>query len=152
MKLTSALILALSAASFAPAQTSVSDTPATSAAADLKVRHVIGLDATKRNATGKLAIRGGELVFGTGKDGRDMPISSIEDVFIGTEVTQAGGKKGRIVKTAAMAAPYETGRSLSILMRTKVDILTISYHDAEGGGTVLFLPSRSARPNRCVRD
>jgi hypothetical protein len=37
-----------------------------------------------------------------------------------------------VVKTAAIAAPYSSGKVLTLLMRTKVDILTLSYHDAGG--------------------
>lgn len=140
LKLTTALMVALIAAGLATAQTPTSS--ASSAAANLNVRHVIGLDATKRNATGKLTIQDGALIFRTGKSASNVPVSSIEDVFIGTEVTQGGGKTGTVIKTAAIAAPYNSGAALSILMRTKVDILTVSYRDAEGGlhGAIFALP------------
>ena len=61
---------------------------------------------------------------------------------VGTETTQSGGKTGRVVKTAAIAAPYESGKVLTIMMRTKVDILTVSFHDADGGlhGAIFALP------------
>ena len=47
-----------------------------------------------------------------------------------------------MVKTVAMAAPYESGKALTILMRTKVDILTVAFHDPEGGlhGAIFALP------------
>ena len=38
-----------------------------------------------------------------------------------------------MVKTAAIAAPFESGKVLSLLMLTKVDVLTIQYRDANGG-------------------
>ena len=71
-----------------------------------------------------------------------VPISSIDEVFIGTESTQLRGKKATVAKTAAIAAPYESGRALTILMRTKVDILTVSFHGADGGlhGAIFALP------------
>ena len=71
-----------------------------------------------------------------------MPISSIDDIFLGAETTQSGGKTGRVVKTAAMAAPFESGKALTILMRTKVDILTVAFHDPDGAlhGAIFALP------------
>jgi hypothetical protein len=153
MKLTTALIVALSAASFAPAQTSASSAPAP--AANPTIRHIMGLDPIKRNAMGTLTVQGGALEFNTGKAGNNagnnkVPVSSIDDVFIGTETTQVRGKTARVVKTAALAAPYETGRTLSILMRTKVDILTVSFHDPEGAlhGAIFALPIGQAEPMR----
>lgn len=106
------------------------------------VRHVIGLDTIKRNATGKLSVQDGALRFKTGKAETSVPVASINDIFVGTETTQSGGKTGRVVKTAAIAAPYESGKVLTILMRTKVDILTVSFHDPEGGlhGAIFALP------------
>ena len=106
------------------------------------VRHVIGLDTIKRNATGKLTVQDGALRFKTGKGETTVPVASIDDIFVGTETTQSGGKTGRVVKTAAIAAPYESGRVLSILMRTKVDILTVSFHDPDGAlhGAIFALP------------
>jgi len=150
MKLTIALIVALSAASFAPAQTSTSSAPVP-AAANPNVRHIMGLDPIKRNAMGTLAVQNGALEFTAGKAGDNkVAVSSIDDVFIGTETTQIRGKTARVVKTAAIAAPYETGRTLSILMRTKVDILTVSFHDPEGAlhGAIFALPIGQAEPMR----
>ena len=146
MKLTPALIVAWSVASFAPAQTSTSSP----APVNPNVRHIIGLDSAKRNATGKLTVQDGILEFKTGTVGDKVPVSSIDDVFIGTETTQAGGKTGRVIKTAAIAAPYESGRALTILMRTKVDILTISFHDPDGAlhGAIFALPIGQAEPMR----
>jgi len=142
VKLTTTLIVALVAATFAPAQTPTSSAPAPAAAANPDVRHVIGLDPIKRNATGKLTVKDGALEFNTGKTGNKVPVSAIDDIFVGTETTQSGGKTGRVVKTAAMAAPFESGKALTILMRTKVDILTVSFHDPEGAvhGAIFALP------------
>ena len=63
----------------------------------------------------------------------EVPISSIEDVSSGTETTQSGGTAGRVVKTAAIAAPFGSGKALTLLMRTKVDILTVVFRGAGGG-------------------
>ena len=143
MKLIALLIVVLSAATFARAQTS-------SAPNNPNIRHIIGLEDTKKNATGTLVVQDGMLVFMTAKAGNKVPVSSINDVFTGTEDTQLRGKTARVVKTAGIAAPYETGRALTILMRTKVDILTVSYHDSDGAlhGAIFALPIGQAEPMR----
>jgi hypothetical protein len=150
LKLKTALIVALGAASLASAQVPASSTPGATPDANPNVRHVIGLANAKKNASGKLTVQSGILEFKTSTVDDKVPVSSIEDVFVGTEVTQAGGKKGRAVKVAAIAAPYETGRALPILMRTKVDILTVSFHDEAGAlhGVIFALPIGQAEPVR----
>ena len=150
MKLTATLMIAMSAAGFAPAQTSTTAAPGTPTAANLNARLVIGLDPIKRNATGQLTIQDNALDFKSGKEENKLTISSIDDIFIGTETTQSGGKKGTAVKTAAMAAPYGSGRALSLMMRTKVDILTVSYHDPDGAvhGAIFALPIGQAEQMR----
>jgi hypothetical protein len=68
--------------------------------------------------------------------------SAVDDVFIGTEATQVRGKTATVARTAAYAAPFETGRALPLLMRSKVDILTVPYHDSDGSlhGAIFALP------------
>jgi hypothetical protein len=145
MKPTVALIVTLSAATLAMGQTPISGDKFPGA--DHRVRHVIGLDEkTKKNAMGSLTIHDGALEFKSGNPGQEVvsqvPVSSVEDVFIGTESTQTRGKSAKVVKTAGYAAPYGTGRSLSLLMRDKVDILTVSFHDRDGSlhGAIFALP------------
>lgn len=146
VELTITLIVALIAATFTPAQTPTastpSSTPAPAAAANPDVRHIIGLGEIKLNATGKLTVKDGALEFNTGKTGNKVPVSTIDDIFVGTETTQSGGTTGRVMKTAAIAAPFESGKALTIMMRTKVDILTVSFHDPEGAlhGAIFALP------------
>jgi predicted RecA/RadA family phage recombinase len=141
VKLTIALTVLLSGASVAPAQAVNSNA---------NVRHVIGLDTIKRNATGSLTVESNELRFNAGKTAAKVPVSSIEDIFIGTETTQSGGKTGRVVKTAAIAAPYESGKALTILLRTKVDILTVEFRDTGGAlhGAIFALPKGQAEQMR----
>lgn len=119
-------------------------------AAGVSVRYIIGLDNIKRDTTGKLLVEEGALRFKSAKAENSTPISSIDDIFIGTETTQSGGKTGRIVKTAAIAAPFESGKALTILMRTKVDILTVSFRDSDGGlhGAIFALPLTQASQMR----
>ena len=135
MKLIAATIFILALTGSALAQPAATGTSA-------NVRHVIGLDTIKRNATGRLTVLDGALRFKTGKDENTVPVASIDDIFVGTETTQSGGKTGRVVKTAAIAAPYESGKVLTIMMRTKVDILTVSFHDPDGAlhGAIFALP------------
>jgi hypothetical protein len=123
-------------------------TPA--AAASPTVRHVIGMEMEKRNANGVLTVEAGTLRFKSAKADSKVAVSSIDDILIGTETTQSGGKTGRAVKTAAIAAPYGSGKALTILMRTKVDILTVSYHDTDGAvhGAIFALPIGQAASMR----
>lgn len=151
MKLFSACLIALAAAALIRAQPSgqASGQP-TLAASDLKVRHVIGLDTIKQDATGKLTVQDGALRFNSGQAESKVPIASIDDIFVGTETTQSGGKTGRNVKIAAMAAPYYSGKLLTLFMRTKVDVLTVAFHDSSGAlhAAILELPIGQAAPMR----
>ncbi len=115
-----------------------------------KVRHVIGFETIKRNANGHLTVQNGVMQFNAGKTEAKVPASSIEDVFVGTETTQGGGAAGRVVKTAAIAAPFGSGRALTLLLRTKVDILTVVYRGEDGGvhGAIFALPKGQAEPTR----
>jgi hypothetical protein len=110
------------------------------------VRHLIGLENIKNNASGQLTVQNGSLQFKGKKADAQVPVANIDDIFIGTETTQGGGKTGRVVKTAAIAAPYGSGKALTLMLRTKVDILTVSYHTTEGGmhGAIFALPKGQA--------
>jgi hypothetical protein len=96
-----------------------------------KAHHLIGLENVKRNASGTLNIQNGSLTFKSKKDAT-VPLDSIQDIYVGTETTQGGGTVGTVVKTASLAAPYHSGSVLTLLLRTKVDMLTVTYHDPDG--------------------
>jgi hypothetical protein len=96
-------------------------------------RHIVGLENIKRNLSGSLIVMVGELQFQAGKINANVPLASIDDISVGSEITQAGGRAGTVAKTAAMAAPYDSGAALSILLRTTVDTLTVSNRDSGGG-------------------
>lgn len=115
-------------------------------------RHVIGLESIKHNANGRLTIKNGTMQFTTKKTEAKVPASSIDDVFVGTETTQGGGKAGRVVKTAAIAAPFGSGKALTLMMRTKVDILTVVFHGAGGEvhGVIFALSKGQAEPMRAL--
>lgn len=110
------------------------------------VRHIIGLSDIKSNQSGSLSVQDRALLFDAGNTLAQIAIPSIDDIYLGTEVTQAGGKTARVVKTAAIAAPYESGKVLTLLLRTKVDILTVVYHDDSGGlhSAILAVPKGQA--------
>jgi hypothetical protein len=116
----------------------------------INVRHVIGLENVKRNRAGKLTIQNGVMQFEDGTTDAKVPTAAIDNISIGSETTQAGGKAGTVAKTAAIAAPYDSGAALSLLMRTKVDILTVSYWDSGGGlhAAILALPRSQAEQVR----
>jgi hypothetical protein len=114
------------------------------------VRHVIGLENVNRNRTGRLAVLDGALQFQAGKVNSKVPAASIDNIFIGAEATRAGGKAGTVAKTAAIAAPYDSGAALSVLLRTKVDVLTVSSRDSSGGlhYAILALPKGQGEQER----
>jgi hypothetical protein len=140
-------LAALLAAPPMPAQSRAPDAAQRDLAAGaVKGLHIIGMEATKLKAQGKLAVRDGAMQFTAGELQTAVRIASIDDIFTGEETTQAGGKLGTMAKTAAMAAPYESGKALSLLLRTKVDILTVAYRGADGElrGAIFALPKGEA--------
>ena len=55
-----------------------------------------------------------------------------------------------MARTAGIAAPYDSGAVLTLLLRSKVDILTVSYRDSDSGlhAAILALPRSLAEPER----
>ena len=102
------------------------------------VVQLTGLAGVKDNAKGILSVGNGNLHFVHGKIGSDVSATSIEDVVTGNDSQEAVGKT---IGMLSMAAPYESGRFLS-LFRTKIDVLTIRYRDAGGGlhGAIFTMP------------
>jgi hypothetical protein len=112
----------------------------------LHVRHVVGMENVKHDATGLLLIQSRELHFDAGRSRGAISISSIEDVYVGTETTEGGGKLGELARGAAMAAPYDSGAALTLLMIQKVDVLTVTYRDSDNGlhAAIFALPKNHA--------
>lgn len=148
--LTTIIAFGIAGAVNLPAQSVAAGSPATGARPVLIGRHVIGLDKISSQKNGTLAVQEGAMQFTAGKDVAKVPVTSIDGIFVGTETTQAAGKVARGVKTAAIAAPYGSGKVLSLLMRTKVDILTVSYRDTGGAlhAAIFALPIGQAMDMR----
>jgi hypothetical protein len=107
-----------------------------------KAVHVIGLEGIKHDTKGNVTVSKDTLEFVTGPTKSDVPIASVQDVLTGADSQRSiGGTLG----TLSMFAPYGSGRFLS-LFRTKIDTLTITYHDPNGGlhGAILTLPQGQA--------
>ena len=94
-----------------------------------KVIQLMGLNGVKRGAKGSLNVEQGNLHFAHAKTTSDVAIASLQDVVTGADTVKA---VGNTIGLLSMAAPYESGRFLS-LFRRKIDTLTIQYQDADGG-------------------
>ena len=101
-----------------------------------------GLTGVKDNAKGTLNVENNQLHFVHGKTSSDVSTTSIEDVVTGADTKEAVGKT---VGMMSMAAPYESGRFLS-LFRKKIDTLTVQYRDSDGGlhGAIFTMPVGTA--------
>jgi len=100
---------------------------------------VIGFEDVKRNSKGKLSVSDGKLKFDKGA----IDVSSITDVFTGSESKQVGGTALTLVK---IAAPFGSGRALSLFAHQQVDNITIEYTDSNGGlhGAIFMMPKGRA--------
>jgi hypothetical protein len=107
-----------------------------------ETKQVLGLEGLKHNATGTLTVEKGALEFTSGKKKADVPATSISDVVTDKDSQRA---IGGVIGTISMFGPYGSGRFLS-LFRTKIDTLTINYHDSSGAlhGAVFTMPTGTA--------
>ena len=102
------------------------------AAEPVAVLHLIGIESMKLNEKAKMTVENGAMQLKAGKSTNEVKAASIEEIYTGSEGTQAGGRMGTAAKTGAIAAPYGTGAALSLILYTKVDMLTIVYRGSEG--------------------
>lgn len=118
-------------------------TPAVQAATTPNVVHVLGFENIKRNAKGKLTVRADAIQFDAAAARAEVRIASILDVFTGQDSKRLVG--GTLGTVTMIAAPYETGRIIS-LFREKTDLLTLEYQDSSGGlhGAIFTLPKGQA--------
>ena len=102
-----------------------------SAPFSIPATHLLGLENTKSNCNGTLSIQGDALQFQQGgKPGAEVKITSIHAVFLGGESKQVGGVPMKLGKAAA---PFGSGRVVSLFAHKKYDTLTLEYVDADGG-------------------
>jgi hypothetical protein len=97
----------------------------------VRVTHLLGLPNTKTNCNGTLSIQDNLLQFRQkGKPGAQVSMASVRNLFLGEESKQVGGLPMKLGKTAA---PYGTGRVVSLFAHKEYDTLTLEYIDSDGG-------------------
>lgn len=133
-RIVSLVVVSLFASLLPPA---FAQTQAKQGVANFKVVHAIGLQGVKQNTKGKVTVSNKVFEFVGGSSRDDLPIASIEDVLTGADSQRVVGEP---LQTLSMFAPYESGRFLA-LFRVKIDTLTVSYRDTNGGlhGAILTL-------------
>ena len=107
------------------------------------VVHVLGLEGVTRNVKGELSVDGDVLEFKSATGQGQIKIAAIQDVFTGQDSKQVGGTPLSVVK---LAAPFGSGRALSLFAHQKVDNLTIEYRDKNNGlhGAIFVLAKGQA--------
>lgn len=97
----------------------------------IRATHLLGLEKAKRNCNGTLSIQGNALQFKqSGKPAEKLNIASIHAIFVGEESKQVGGVPMNLGKAAA---PFGSGRVVSLFAHKKYDIVTVEYVDSDGG-------------------
>jgi hypothetical protein len=110
-----------------------STAPALNTRAPFSIRatHVLGLPNTKNNCKGTLSTQDNVLRFQqSGKPVAQVNLASVRALFLGEESKQVGGLPMKLGKAAA---PYGTGRVVSLFAHKKYDTLTLEYVDSDGG-------------------
>jgi hypothetical protein len=97
----------------------------------IRAAHLLGFENGKNNCSGTLSIEGDFLQFQqTGKSSENIKIGSVRNVFVGEESRQVGGLPMTLGKAAA---PFGSGRVVSLFAHKKYDTLTLEYVDSDGG-------------------
>jgi hypothetical protein len=110
-----------------------STAPALEASPQFSIRatHLLGFPNTKSNCNGTLLVKDDALRFEQdAKPAAEVKIASVQGVFLGSESKQVGGTPAKIGKAAA---PFGSGRVVSLFAHKKYDTLTVEYVDADGG-------------------
>src|SRR5713101_5430243 len=103
----------------------------TSAPFSARATHLLGFANARNNSTGILSVQDDSLQFQqNGKPGAQVKIGSVRNVFLGAESKQVGGLPMTLGKAAA---PFGSGRVVSLFAHKKYDTLTLEYVDADGG-------------------
>ena len=105
----------------------------------VKAQMVTGLTGVKNKTSGNLSVEGGSLHFSHEQTKVDVAAASMQDVVTGADSQRV--IHGSVGSTVLLAAPYGSGRFLS-LFRSKLETLTIKYRDSDGGlhGAVFTMP------------
>jgi len=130
-----ALIVRISALLFfsSLAALALSAVPSVTANSPLSIpaMHLLGLKDTPRNCNGTLSIQDNTLQFRQrGKPGAQLNATSIQAIVLGSESKQVGGVPMKLGKAAA---PFGSGRIVSLIAHKKYDIVTVEYVDSDGG-------------------
>jgi hypothetical protein len=112
--------------------------------------HLAGVASLKTGDKATLTIQDGMFQLAGKIATANIKVSSIEDILTSREATQAGGKMGTAAKVGAIAAPYDTGAVLTLILWTKVDLLTVLYRGETGGlhSILLTVAKGKAEPFR----
>src|SRR3954470_16299569 len=127
------------------ALTAAAQQPAASGSKGLSVTHLIGMGHVARNAKGTLSITGDKIQFDGGKGAMsELAIGTIDNIQTADDSKRL---VGGVIGTLSMFGPYGSGRFLS-LFRKQIDVLTIEYHDANGGlhGAIFTMADNTAQP------
>ena len=97
----------------------------------IRATHLLGFPNTKNNCNGTLSIKDDTLRFEQdSKPSQEVKITSVQGVFLGSESKQVGGTPMKLGKAAA---PFGSGRVVSLFAHKKYDTLTLEYVDSNGG-------------------
>src|SRR5215813_1578935 len=95
------------------------------------VKHILGFENVRRNASGELSIHDDDLRFQhEGSPAAQVSITSIQNISLGEEDKQVGGVPMMLGKAAV---PFGGGRVVSLFSHKKYDSLAIEYLDGSGG-------------------
>jgi hypothetical protein len=112
--------------------------------ANVRATHLLGLTDAKQNSNGTLTVQAETLQFTPdGKPALSVPVTAVQDIFVGGQSRQVGGLPMTLGKAAV---PFGGGRAISLFSHKKYDTLTVKYVDPDGGvhGIVFQLPNGQA--------
>ena len=96
-----ALLILIFLVWFTATAQSQSQVETSAATSSIQVKHVLGFEGVRRNASGELSIQGDDLSFQqNGKPAAQVSITSIHNISLGEEDKQVGGVPMMLGKTA----------------------------------------------------
>ena len=97
----------------------------------VSARHVIGLEGVRKNTRGQLTLANDALKFQkNGEASVELRTVSILSASTGEQDKQVGGLP---VALGRAATPFGGGRVIALFSHKKYDVLTLEYHDSDGG-------------------